>query len=93
MKMREVQKIAKQHGINSFGRSKKDLILAIQGAEGNFQCFGTAIDFCDQYGCCFRSQCLNGNQSKSTRKKITARSGGVHDYYNTKYLLAGMHSM
>ena len=58
MKMQEVRSLAKKQGINSFGKSKKDLILEIQRAEGNFDCFGSANDYCDQEKCRFRSLCL-----------------------------------
>jgi len=65
MKMQQVRTLAKKRGINSFGKSKKNLILEIQRAEGNFDCFGSAIDYCDQDACCFRMLCLDG----STRPK------------------------
>jgi hypothetical protein len=29
-----------------------------QIAEGNFGCFATATDFCDQIRCCYRQLCL-----------------------------------
>ena len=93
MKMQEIRNMAKQHKINSFGKSKKDLILEIQRAEGNFDCFGKAQSFCDQYQCCFRSLCLNGYKVKTTKPPPSARSSGTGGYYNTNYLLAGMYSM
>jgi DNA-binding IscR family transcriptional regulator len=37
---------------------KADIIRAIQKAEENFDCFGTATDYCDQMSCLFRSDCL-----------------------------------
>jgi hypothetical protein len=43
---------------NTFGLSKAELIRRIQKAEGNFDCFGTAKDSCDQSQCCFREDCL-----------------------------------
>jgi hypothetical protein len=59
MKMQEVREKAKALGLrNIFGLSKGELIRRIQRAEGNFDCFGTAQDFCDQYQCCFREDCL-----------------------------------
>ena len=67
MKMQEVRSLAKKQGINSFGKSKKDLILEIQRAEGNFDCFGSAIDYCDQKSCCFRPLCLDDR--RTTRRK------------------------
>ena len=58
MKMKEVRALAREHGIDSSGKTKADLIRAIQRAEGNFDCFGTATDHCDQYECRFRAVCL-----------------------------------
>ena len=58
MKMQEVRAIAKSMGIKSFGKTKADLIREIQRAEGNFDCYGSAQDFCDQIDCSFRGSCL-----------------------------------
>ena len=75
MKMQEVRKKAKALGINSFGKTKVQLIKEIQRAEGNFDCFGTATDYCDQFDCCFRELCLSLNNPKKkatrSRKKKT----------------------
>lgn len=59
MKMQELRAIAKGLGINSFGKSKADLIREVQRAEGNFDCYGSARDFCDQGDCAFRESCLH----------------------------------
>jgi len=57
--MQAVRAKAKALGLkNIFGLSKAELIRRIQKAEGNFDCFGTAIDYCDQFECCFREDCL-----------------------------------
>lgn len=32
-----------------------------QLAEGNFDCFGKALDYCDQRACKYRDVCLIGN--------------------------------
>jgi len=58
MKMNDVVKRAKKLGIKAKAVKKGDLIRQIQRAEGNFDCFGTALDFCDQWKCCFREDCL-----------------------------------
>ena len=58
MKMNEIRGIAKNLGINSFGKSKVELIKEIQRKQGNFDCFGTAEDFCDQLECLFRASCI-----------------------------------
>jgi len=57
--MQAVRAKAKALGLkNIFGLSRAELIRRIQKAEGNFDCFGTAIDYCDQFECCFREDCL-----------------------------------
>jgi hypothetical protein len=59
MKMQGVRAKAKALGLkDTFGLSKAELIRRIQRAEGNFDCFGTAKDYCDQFGCCFREDCI-----------------------------------
>jgi hypothetical protein len=66
MKMQEVRAKAKVLGLkNIFGLSKAELIRQIQRAEGNFDCFGTAKDFCDQLQCCFREDCLRPSVPKT----------------------------
>jgi len=59
MKMNEIRTLAKSLGINSFGKSKVELIREIQRKQGNFDCFGTAMDYCDQLECIFRTSCLS----------------------------------
>jgi hypothetical protein len=57
--MTEVRASAKSLGVPSFGKSKRELIRAIQRAEGNFDCYGTAFSgFCDQEGCRWHAECL-----------------------------------
>lgn len=64
MKMQEVRRRAKKVGLaNTFGLSKTELIRRVQRAEGNFDCFGTAKDYCDQLKCCFRDDCLEPSES------------------------------
>jgi hypothetical protein len=37
-----------------------DSVRGKQLSEGNFDCFARAVDgYCDQDGCCFRSECLD----------------------------------
>jgi len=62
MKMNEVRAIAKSLGLNCFGKTKAELIKEIQRKEGNFDCFGSALDYCDQFECLFRASCLSENQ-------------------------------
>jgi hypothetical protein len=63
MKMSDIRGLAKSLGINSFGKSKVELIKEIQRKQGYFDCFGTANDYCDQLECLFRSTCLPDKQS------------------------------
>ncbi len=59
MTMPKIRKMAKQMGIKAAPRTKKaDLIRQIQRAEGNFDCFGTALKGCDQYDCLWQGDCL-----------------------------------
>lgn len=58
MKMPAIRAMAKRMGINSVGMSKLELIRAIQTKEGNFPCFGTAENYCDQIKCLWREDCL-----------------------------------
>jgi len=64
MKMQEVRQKAKQLHIASFGKTKEALIREIQRAEGNFDCFKTASEYCDQWACCFRADCLGSAPSR-----------------------------
>jgi hypothetical protein len=64
MKMQEIRIMAKKLGVNSFGKTKTELIREIQRKEGYFDCFKTAVDGCDQLECLFRSPCLEKPSSK-----------------------------
>lgn len=45
--------------MNPARMSKGEIIRAIQEAEGNFPCFGTARDgFCDREDCMWKEDCL-----------------------------------
>jgi hypothetical protein len=59
VKMQEIRILAKNLGVNSFGKTKAALIREIQRAEGNFDCFGSAENHCDQVDCCFRALCFS----------------------------------
>ena len=58
MKIQEVKEKAKMLGLETFGINKDDLIRNIQSREGNIPCFKTGIYSCDQFICCWRSDCL-----------------------------------
>ena len=58
MKLADIKTRAKGLGIKAGSKKKVELIHAIQLAEGNFDCFGTAVNSCDQQDCCFLKDCL-----------------------------------
>ncbi len=58
MKMQAIRNLAKQFGIDGARKGREELIRAIQRAEGNFDCFGSDKDYCDQYECRFCEMCL-----------------------------------
>lgn len=59
MKLQEIKAIAKVKGIKSGNLKKLELIRAIQRAEGNSDCFGSAASgYCDQTGCLWREDCM-----------------------------------
>lgn len=66
MDMTQVKEKAKQLGIQVGKMKKVDLIRAIQSKEGNFPCFETAKDYCNQLTCAWRNACL---PSKEMEKK------------------------
>ena len=59
MTVKELQKMANGLGIKTTGLRKTELVKTIQSAEGNFACFATATDYCDQMACLFREDCLD----------------------------------
>lgn len=59
MNLKQIKEIAKSKGVKVGNVKKDELIRAIQRAEGNFDCFGTATaGECDQLNCLWRDDCL-----------------------------------
>jgi hypothetical protein len=59
MRLIDIEKKARSLGIKDVWKySKKELIREIQRKEGNFDCFGTAVNYCDQFNCLWRDDCL-----------------------------------
>ncbi len=60
MELWRIRKIAKRMGVgNRWGLGKPELVRAIQRAEGNFDCFGSAMEgVCDQEACLWRQDCF-----------------------------------
>ncbi len=59
MNMQEIRQIARSRGLKAGKKTKINLVRSIQNAEGNFDCFATAIGgICDQETCLWRQDCL-----------------------------------
>jgi hypothetical protein len=59
MNLKDIKGIAQKQGVKSGKMKKEDIIRAIQRAEGNFDCFGTAVSSeCSQADCLWREDCL-----------------------------------
>jgi len=58
MRMADVWSRARALGIKPGRMKKKQLIRAIQRAEGNPECFDTGHIDCPEADCCWRSDCL-----------------------------------
>jgi hypothetical protein len=59
MTLKQVKDIARQKNVKVGNMKKETIIRAIQRAEGNFDCFGTAVaGICDQMNCMWRKDCL-----------------------------------
>lgn len=62
MHIQTIRSIAKERGIKAGRMSKAGMIRTIQQQEGNFNCFGSAVEgYCDQGACSWREDCLPGN--------------------------------
>ncbi|PKO59823.1 MAG: SAP domain-containing protein [Betaproteobacteria bacterium HGW-Betaproteobacteria-18] len=60
MNMKTIRHLAKTLSIEPGKLSKTELIKKIQVAEGNFDCYGSAINGeCDQLDCVWRDDCLS----------------------------------
>ncbi len=59
MTLKKIKEMAKEKGVKFGNMKKENIIRAIQKAEGNFGCFGTAGGrVCDQINCLWREDCL-----------------------------------
>ncbi len=58
MDMKTIRTKAKKLGVKTSKKRKPEIIKEIQRAEGNFDCFGSAANFCDQTSCSWRKECL-----------------------------------
>jgi len=65
MRLVDIEKKAHSLGVkDTWKYSKKELIREIQRKEGNFDCFGTAKDYCDQFNCLWREDCLSISKNR-----------------------------
>lgn len=60
MKMNDIRVIAKKLGVNPGAMNKQNLIRSIQEKEGYTPCFNTKQFACDQFDCCWHSDCKPG---------------------------------
>jgi len=60
MHMNKIRAIAKRMNLDPGARDKQELIRYIQEQEGNIPCFQTDQHSCDEYDCCWRSDCKPG---------------------------------
>jgi len=68
LNIKEIREMARQLGVRSTRMRKADLIRAIQQAEGNFDCFGTATEEeCDQEECLWREDCFKESFAEEIR--------------------------
>ena len=59
MELNEVKRIAAKRGIKTGKMKKEEIIRSVQRAEGNFDCFGSAVSGeCSQTNCLWRKDCL-----------------------------------
>lgn len=65
MNMQQIRAKAKELQIAPGSKNKVTLIRTIQEKEGNIPCFKTAITECDQWSCCWRSDCIPGSNQAS----------------------------
>ena len=103
MKCQQIREKVEALGLDSAHLNKKELIHAIQLAEGNFPCFLTARRFCDQINCCWRDECLAPSWCYNIRVKevkkelqtlMTMLAGaGDKEYFANKTLTSGQRDM
>ena len=59
MNMQQIREIAKERGVKSGSLKKKELVQAVQSAEGNDACFGTGrAEQCRQDNCLWKEDCI-----------------------------------
>ena len=64
--MQTIRNIAKERGLKSSRLNKAALIRTIQLDEGNFDCFGSIVDYCDQQQCSWRDDCVASSSKRNS---------------------------
>jgi len=60
MTLKDIKEMARNFDIKAGKMKKDEIVRAIQKAEGNFDCFGTALSgSCSQEDCLWREDCLS----------------------------------
>lgn len=70
MNMKHIRHFAKTLSIEPGKLSKTELIKKIQLTEGNFDCYGSAVQGeCDQLDCAWRDDCLGESRTAITEPR------------------------
>ena len=81
MKMEDIRTLARAIGIKPGRLNKTQLIHTIQRQEGNFDCFGSAVNGdCDQLACSWREDCF----ATASKKPATAKKSATKKKPNAK---------
>jgi len=65
MNFSELRSMAKRMDINTYRVKKPDIILSIQRAENNIQCFGPQrVEYCCEHVCLWRTDCDKLNHDR-----------------------------
>lgn len=71
MNYNEIRKMAKNMDIYTHRMKKPELILAIQRAENNIECFGTPrVDYCNEGSCLWKDECITVNHAIGKMKSM-----------------------
>jgi hypothetical protein len=63
MRIQEIREIEKKSGVRAGKLDKRELVRAIQKAEGNNDCFATPyVRECNQMNCLWREDCMKAGK-------------------------------
>lgn len=66
MNFKEIKKMAKGMGVNTFEMKKTEMIRSIQRAENNSECYGTEkLENCNEDKCLWRADCRSFKKSNN----------------------------